>query len=351
MADLCICAYTKSDLSLYLPDQHASFSGLRIITVASASHTKTDPSHITFTDSLTNTEEEETEDNHTLRQTEIAQGRIEGRSKCEREAEQVELNKQKVIEGAKERLSIELTTLTPENSPKDRSWTNMNRISSIRSLTRHFLNSLDQDKQRSVHSTHYPSTSTPKLPKSSKSVFSDRNMGLMMQKARLELTKCGAGGESVREHTFDDSEEREEAQRQAVKERLKQEKKTLLIETEAENAQERRRRAENLQTDHSRLLNLHNAVVLRPPPSQPDAVANKGLLNDLAQLGRLLLHKQHDTEFLVAPMRDRIWNETPTTNCHTIRASQRVSQTTVQFGGMITNDIVNTFVEQAEMSE
>ncbi|KAK2941104.1 hypothetical protein BLNAU_23978 [Blattamonas nauphoetae] len=322
---------------------------------------ETDPSHITFTDSLTNTEEEETEDNHTLRQTEIAQGRIEGRSKCEREAEQVELNKQKVIEGAKERLSIELTTLTPENSPKDRSWTNMNRISSIRSLTRHFLNSLDQDKQRSVHSTHYPSTSTPKLPKSSKSVFSDRNMGLMMQKARLELTKCGAGGESVREHTFDDSEEREEAQRQAVKERLKQERKhsdrnrgrkcTRKETKSREVCQKLSETLSSLQTDHSRLLNLHNAVVLRPPPSQPDAVANKGLLNDLAQLGRLLLHKQHDTEFLVAPMRDRIWNETPTTNCHTIRASQRVSQTTVQFGGMITNDIVNTFVEQAEMSE
>ncbi|KAK2962441.1 putative alpha/beta hydrolase [Blattamonas nauphoetae] len=161
---------------------------------------------------------------------------------------------------------------------------------------------------------------------------------------------------------FDDSEEREEAQRQDVKARLKKEKEMLQLETETENTQGRRRRAEksdrklsetlsSLQTYHSRLVNLRNTVVLRPPPSQPDAVANKELIYDFAQLGRLLLHKQHETASLVALMRDRIQNETPNTNCHAIRASQRVSQTTAQFGGMITSDIVNTFVEQAEMIE
>ncbi|KAK2961429.1 hypothetical protein BLNAU_3550 [Blattamonas nauphoetae] len=97
--------------------------------------------------------------------------------------------------------------------------------------------------------------------------------------------------------------------------------------------------------------NLHNTVVPNPPPSQFDAVANEGLLHDLAQLRRLLLHKQHEAEFLVAAMRDRTQNEAANTNNQAVRAAQRVGQDTSQFGNMSASDIVNTLVEQAEMSE
>ncbi|KAK2958665.1 hypothetical protein BLNAU_6434 [Blattamonas nauphoetae] len=92
----------------------------------------------------------------------------------------------------------------------------------------------------------------------------------------------------------------------------------------------------SFQTNHIHLRNPHNTIVTNPPPSQPNVVTNKDLLNDIAQLRRLLLYKQ---------------NETANTNCHAIRASQRVSQNTDQFGNMSASDILNTFVEQAEISE
>ncbi|KAK2964293.1 hypothetical protein BLNAU_824 [Blattamonas nauphoetae] len=116
-----------------------------------------------------------------------------------------------------------------------------------------------------------------------------------LQKARLKLTKCGAGGENASEDYFHDSDEGEETQRQVVKERLMKEKDILMMETDAENGKERRQKAEksaqklcktlsSLQTEHSRLLNSHNIVILSHLPSQPNAVTNKGLLHDFAKL-------------------------------------------------------------------
>ncbi|KAK2944673.1 hypothetical protein BLNAU_20419 [Blattamonas nauphoetae] len=93
-------------------------------------------------------------------------------------------------------------------------------------------------------------------------------------KVRLELTKCGAGGENGSEDYFHDNEEREESQRQVVKERLKNEK----------SAQKLSETLSSLQTEHSRLLNSHNTVFLSHLPSQPNAVTNDGLLHDFAKL-------------------------------------------------------------------
>ncbi|KAK2953177.1 hypothetical protein BLNAU_11963 [Blattamonas nauphoetae] len=110
----------------------------------------------------------------------------------------------------------------------------------------------------------------------------------ILSKARLELTKCGAGGENASEDYFDDSDEREEAQRQAAKERLKKEKHTPLWTKLCNTGTGSKRKTRSFRV--SRLQNLHNTVVPNPPPSQPETAANEGLLHDLAQLGRLLLH-------------------------------------------------------------
>ncbi|KAK2956625.1 putative FHA domain containing protein [Blattamonas nauphoetae] len=340
------------------------------------------------------------------RQTDIARARIEGSSKVEREAEIVEMHRQKAMEEAKERMRVELSMLTPDVEQSD-SDSSEERVEREMKKTKSRQRELDTSEQRRFNSQPRQSFSGQFGPgqttsralhalsvdlhskiskiirkcllrsehgfeeadakhKSKMDVGEEKQMAEMatrrLQKARIELAKCGAGGESVGDDYFDDSEEREEEQRQAVKRRLRKEKETILMETEMDTASERRRAAEQnlflteqslaaLASRNSHLHSLLDTITPNPSPSTTDLQPPSELQNDINQLRRLLTHKQNESDFLIAAMRDRIQNETTNTNNHAIRQTQKANQDTSQFGEMSATDIVNAFVEEAEMNE
>ncbi|KAK2964963.1 hypothetical protein BLNAU_264 [Blattamonas nauphoetae] len=295
-------------------DQPPSIMALRIIIFTSTSHTKTDPSHLTSTNSPTNADEKvETEDNHPLRflpaqssficeqflptsstsslgsgtdlhlspspnlnsQTEIDRARIEGSSKVEREAELVDLNKQKVMEEAQERLRVELSMLTPDNAPRTAP-ISATGAGQTQAASLQFAASLFHFWRVLTRTDHipFPSRTLRRPPRINCQNRPKVSSQIRAWKARLELTKCGAGGENESEDYFHDIDDMKEAQRQAVKERLKKEKDTLLWTKLCNTRTGSKRKTRSFWV--SRLRNLHNTVVPNSPPSQPEAVTTKG---------------------------------------------------------------------------
>ncbi|KAK2945365.1 hypothetical protein BLNAU_19694 [Blattamonas nauphoetae] len=211
----------------------------------------------------------------------------------------------------------ELSVLTPDNAPSD-SDSSEERVEREMKKARSQKQELDKQKQHYFNSQPHTSFSeqfgpgqTTSCVPHALSVDIHSSIAAIVQKYLLRS-----------EHGFEEAEARHKA-------------KVDIGEVYASDGNRGR----------IRLQNLRNTVIPNPPPSQPDAAANEGLLHDHAQLRRPLLHKQHETEFLVAAMRDRIQNKTANANNQTIRAAQIVSRDTAQFRSMSTSYIINTFVE------